>query len=60
MRFLFKTSYNQDIRLFRDKVERFWYGLLAVAVLALPLAARRLLRRRDQPGSSSTASAASR
>jgi branched-chain amino acid transport system permease protein len=37
MRFQFKTSYNQDIRIFRDKVDIFWYGLLAVAVLALPL-----------------------
>src|SRR6267142_4748089 len=36
MRFQFKTSYNQDIRLFRDKVGAFWYGLLALAVLALP------------------------
>src|SRR5580765_5630886 len=30
MRFQFKTSYNQDIRLFRDKVGGFWYGLLAL------------------------------
>jgi branched-chain amino acid transport system permease protein len=37
MRFPFKTSYNQDIRLFRDKIDAFWYGLLAVAVLVLPL-----------------------
>src|SRR6478735_1735578 len=37
MRFQFKTSYNQDIRLFRDKVGGFWYGLLALAVLALLL-----------------------
>src|SRR6478736_10414013 len=37
MRFQFKTSYNQDIRLFRDKVDAFWYGLLAVVVLVLPL-----------------------
>lgn len=37
MRFQFKTSYGQDIRLFRDKVDAFWYGLLAVAVLLLPL-----------------------
>ena len=36
MRFLFKTSYNQDIRIFRDKVAGFWYGLLAVVVLVLP------------------------
>ena len=37
MRFQFKTSYNQDIRIFRDKVDAFWYGLLAVLVLILPL-----------------------
>src|SRR5258708_8356066 len=36
MRFLFKTSYAQDIRLFRDNVDTSWYGLLGVAVLALP------------------------
>jgi branched-chain amino acid transport system permease protein len=37
MRFQFKTSYDQDIRIFRDKVDAFWYGLLAVVVLVLPL-----------------------
>lgn len=37
MRFQFKTSYDQDIRIFRDKVDIFWYGLLAVLVLILPL-----------------------
>ena len=37
MRFQFKTSYEQDIRLFRDKVDASWYGLLGLAVLALPL-----------------------
>jgi branched-chain amino acid transport system permease protein len=37
MRFLFKTSYNQDIGLFRDKVDLFWYGLLGAITLALPL-----------------------
>jgi branched-chain amino acid transport system permease protein len=37
MRFQFKTSYNQDIRLFKDKVDAGWYGLLAVAVLILPV-----------------------
>ena len=37
MRFQFKTSYNQDIRLFRDKVDGFWYGLLAIGVVILPL-----------------------
>jgi len=36
MRFLFKTAYEQDIRLFRDRVSAMWYGLLAVAVLLLP------------------------
>src|SRR5216684_6933859 len=36
MRFLFKTSYAQDIRLFHDNVDASWYGLLGVAVLALP------------------------
>jgi branched-chain amino acid transport system permease protein len=36
MRFQFKTSYGQDIRLFKDKVDASWYGLLAVVVLALP------------------------
>ncbi len=38
MRFFFKTDYNQDINLFRDKVDRFWYGLLMLALLAAPLA----------------------
>ena len=37
MRFLFKTSYDQDLRLFRDGVAVFWYGLLAVLALVLPL-----------------------
>jgi branched-chain amino acid transport system permease protein len=36
MRFQFKTSYSQDIRLFRDRVDGSWYGLLGIAVLALP------------------------
>jgi branched-chain amino acid transport system permease protein len=36
MRFLFKTSYEQDIRLFRDPMDAGWYGVLAVCVLALP------------------------
>ncbi|HTR86479.1 MAG TPA: branched-chain amino acid ABC transporter permease [Reyranella sp.] len=38
MRFLFKTSYEQDIRLFRDRVDLFWYVLLALAVVAVPFA----------------------
>ena len=37
MRFFFKTDYVQDIRLFRDKVDAFWYSLLGIAVLVLPL-----------------------
>lgn len=37
MRFLFKTSYEQDLRLFRDGVAVFWYGLLAASALVLPL-----------------------
>src|SRR5499427_10235408 len=36
MRFLFKTAYEQDIRLFPDRVAAMWYGLLGVAVLLLP------------------------
>ena len=36
MRFLFKTSYEQDIGLFRDRVDAFWYGLLALVVVGLP------------------------
>jgi len=31
MRFLFKTSYDQDLRLFRHSGQVFWYGLLAPA-----------------------------
>jgi branched-chain amino acid transport system permease protein len=36
MRFLFKTAYEQDIRLFRDGTTAVWYALLTVIVLALP------------------------
>jgi branched-chain amino acid transport system permease protein len=36
MRFLFKTSYEQDIRLFRDRVAAAWYALLGLAVVLLP------------------------
>jgi branched-chain amino acid transport system permease protein len=36
MRFLFKTTYHQDIDIFRDGVAKFWYGLLAIVVLVLP------------------------
>ena len=42
MRFVFKTSYGQDLGLFRDGVQRNWYlGLLAghlVGAKNLPLA----------------------
>lgn len=37
MRFQFKTRYEQDIDLFRDNVDKFWYGALAIALLAAPL-----------------------
>ena len=37
MRFHFKTDYDQDVRLFKDGVQVFWYALLAVTLLALPL-----------------------
>ena len=36
MRFVFKTAYEQDIRIFPDHIAAMWYGLLAVAVLLLP------------------------
>lgn len=37
MRFVFKTSYAQDLGLFRDPVQRNWYAALFLAVLGLPL-----------------------
>ena len=36
MRFIFKTDYEQDIRLFKHAGHRFWYGLLGVALLTAP------------------------
>ena len=42
MRFLFKTDYEHDIRLFKHGGQRFWYGLLVLLLLAAPL------RRRQQ------------
>ena len=39
MRFLFKTDYEQDIRLFQHGGQVFWYGLLALALLAAPFLA---------------------
>jgi branched-chain amino acid transport system permease protein len=38
VRFLFKTSYEQDVRLFKHGGQVFWYGLLVAALLAAPLA----------------------
>lgn len=37
MRFLFKTDYNQDIRLIQHGGQAFWYRFLAVLLLAAPL-----------------------
>ena len=34
MRFLFKTSYNQDIRIFRDKVAGFGTGCSPSSLLS--------------------------
>jgi branched-chain amino acid transport system permease protein len=36
MRFVFKTTYDQDIRLFQHGGQTFWYGLLALGLLAAP------------------------
>ena len=38
MRFVFKTSYAQDMGLFRDGVQRNWYLALLVALVLVPLA----------------------
>ncbi|TFZ07878.1 branched-chain amino acid ABC transporter permease [Ramlibacter humi] len=43
MRFLFKTSYEQDIRLARHGGHVFWYSLLAAALIAAPWAASEYL-----------------
>lgn len=37
MRFLFKTSYEQDLRLVKHGGQRFWYGLLLLVLAAAPL-----------------------
>ena len=44
MRFIFKTSYEQDIRLAKHGGHVFWYGLLLLGLLAAGLGARRLRR----------------
>ena len=36
MRFLFKTAYQQDIRLFKHGGQAFWYSALGLALLAAP------------------------
>ena len=36
MRFIFKTDYDQDIRLFKHGGQMFWYGVLGVLALAVP------------------------
>jgi len=38
VRFLFKTNYEQDVRLFKHGGQVFWYGLLVAALLAAPFA----------------------
>jgi branched-chain amino acid transport system permease protein len=38
VRFAFKTSYDHDLGLFRDPVQRRWYAALLAAVLLLPWA----------------------
>jgi branched-chain amino acid transport system permease protein len=37
MRFVFKTTYGQDLGLFRDPVQRNWYVALLAGAVALPL-----------------------
>lgn len=36
MRFVFRTDYDQDLRLFKHGGQAFWYGVLAVVLLAAP------------------------
>ncbi|MGE0733258.1 MAG: branched-chain amino acid ABC transporter permease [Alphaproteobacteria bacterium] len=36
MRFLFKTEYRQDLRLFKHNGQRFWYAALALLLIAAP------------------------
>src|SRR3974377_1865439 len=37
MRFIFKTSYEQDLGLFRDNFQRDWYLALLAGLLVLPV-----------------------
>jgi len=43
MRFIFKTKYDQDIRLFKHGGSVFWYALLVVGLIAAPLVLDRYL-----------------
>jgi branched-chain amino acid transport system permease protein len=36
MRFIFKTRYDQDLQLFKDKVTAGWYAVLLLALVAAP------------------------
>ncbi len=36
MRFYFRTRYEQDLRLFKDNGQKFWYGLLVTVLLLAP------------------------
>lgn len=38
MRYLFRTDYRQDMALWRHKGDLFWYGLLVLGLLAIPMA----------------------
>ena len=37
MRYLFKTDYRQDLTIWRHRGDLFWYGLLCVVLLVIPL-----------------------
>jgi branched-chain amino acid transport system permease protein len=37
MRFIFKTRYQQDLALFKHGGQKFWYGLLLLALFAAPM-----------------------
>src|SRR6202012_1005951 len=37
MRYVFRTNYRQDIALWRHRGDLFWYGLLCVVLLVIPL-----------------------
>lgn len=37
MRFIFKTQYEQDSRVFKHRGQKFWYGLLVIGLLVAPL-----------------------